>query len=129
MEIFLSQMRKINGGQEDELLDIIDRMEDTDDGLKLLAACSVYAIDVYNIEENLELWYEEYFDWTEEKQNKLFDYMIAEAVNRPKNEFMVDFFSEALTYLDADFDEDKLEEVINNLDEENLPVLADVLAK
>ncbi|NDV78094.1 hypothetical protein [Dysgonomonas sp. 511] len=129
MENFINEMKKINGGQTDELEMIIDRLEDTDDGLKLLAACSVYAIDVYNIEENLESWYEEYFDWTKKKQEKLFSYMVAEAGNLPENEFMVDYFSEALTYLGVDFSEDALEEIITNMDNDNPPVLSDVLAE
>ena len=129
MENFLDKMRKINGGQEDELMEIIERLEDTDDGLKLLAACSVYAIDVYNIEENLEDWYNEHFDWNEEKQEKLFNYMLQETLNLPENEFIIDYFSEVLSYLELECDEDSLAEALENLDKDNLPTLADILSE
>lgn len=128
MKDFLDHMRTIHGGQEDELFDIIDRLEDTDDGLKLLAACSCYALDVYNVEENLEAWYEEYFEWTAEKRETLFRYMLLEAVDLPKHEFMTDYFSEALEYLGVEFDEEALMEAIENLDKDNLPTLADISA-
>ena len=129
MKDFLDKMRKINGGQEDDLIEIIEKLKDTDDGLKLLAACSVYAIDVYNIEENLEDWYREYFEWNRKKQEKLFNYMLQETLNLPKNEFIVDYFSEALDYLELDYDEEILKETIENLDKDNLPVLADILSE
>ena len=129
MKDFLDKMRKINGGQEDDLMEIIERLEDTDDGLKLLAACSVYAIDVYNVEENLEDWYNEHFEWNRKKQEKLFNYMLLETLNLPENEFIIDYFSEALSYLELDYDEEALEEAIENLDKENLPTLADILSE
>ena len=129
MKDFLDKMRKINGGQEDDLMEIIERLEDTDDGLKLLAACSVYAIDVYNVEENLEDWYNEHFEWDRKKQEKLFNYMLLETLNLPENEFIIDYFSEALSYLELDYDEEALEEAIENLDKENLPTLADILSE
>ena len=60
LPLFVDYHRKVRpGGGMEQLGQIADLMSNTDNGIRLLAACCVYAIDNEHIEFNIEPWVEE----------------------------------------------------------------------
>jgi hypothetical protein len=126
---FIEFHRKLRPGSGEQLEQIAELLSDTDNGLRLLAACCVYAIDNPDIEENIGEWIPEYVGDDAKKQEKLFKYMLTEAANwdantmGPLNEFLVDYFTETLDAMGVEYDEEALEEVLEDLDANKLPTL------
>lgn len=87
----------------------------------------MYVIDQPDIENNIEPWMEEYVGEDNKKQKKVFDYMMREAAKMKDTEFLADYVSEALNAMGVEYDEEKLEEVLEEIDEEELPKLKDVI--
>ena len=125
---FIEHHRKVRpGGGETQMDHIIDLLSDSDNGLKLLAACAMYAIDQPDIEINLEYWIEEHVGDDEKKQAKLFKYIMLEAIKVPENnEFRNNYVIEALDAMGVDYDEDTLAEILEDIDPKNLPTLDDL---
>jgi hypothetical protein len=130
--LFIEFHRKLRPGGGNEQLEQIAELlsdADTDNGLRLLAACCVYAIDNPDIEENIGEWLPEYVGDDAKKQEKLFKYMLTEVANWDTrtmgtlNEFLVDYFTETLDAMDVEYDEEALEEVLENIDINKLPTL------
>ena len=126
--LFIEHHRTIRpGGGETQMEHILDLLSDTDNGLRLLAACALYAIDQPDIEYNLEPWIEEYVGDDEEKQEKLFKYIMLEAKKVPaNNEYRNDYVMEALDAMGIDYNEDTLAEILDDIDPKNLPSIDDL---
>ena len=104
-----------------------DLLSDTDNGLRLLAACCVYVIDNQDIECNIADWIEECVGDDSKKQEKLFKYMLLETANLThKNEFIMDYFTEALDAMGVEYDEEALEELLEDIDTKKLPKLSSI---
>jgi hypothetical protein len=108
---------------------IMELLSDTDNGLRLLAACCVYVVDNQDIEYNIEDWISEYVGDDTQKQEKLFRFMLTETAGmKRRNEFIVDYFTEALDAMGVEYDQDALEELLEGLDAEQLPKLSSILS-
>jgi predicted DNA-binding WGR domain protein len=114
-------------GDGDEVATIeqlLELLSDTDNGLRLLAACCVYVIDNQDIEFNLENWFEEHIGDDPKKQEKLFKYMLMEAVEMKKDKFLLHYFCETLDVMGIEYDKKALEALLNAVDVKNLPKLS-----
>ena len=126
---FIDHHRKVRpGGGIIQMDHIMGLLSDSDNGLKLLAACAMYAIDQPDIEHNLEPWIEEYIDEDSKLQKKLFKYIMLEAANMPgDSEFRNDYVMEVLDIMGIEYEEDILEEILDDLDPEDLPKIKDLI--
>lgn len=139
--LFIDFHRKLRpGGGGEQLEQIVDLLSDTDNGLRLLAACCVYAIDQPDTEANLEDWLAEYVGDDEKKQEKLFRYMLTEIAGwDPRTmgrmepcdveEFIIPYFMETLDAMGFEYDEDALTELLEGyktLDVKKLPKLSSI---
>ncbi|GHU18145.1 hypothetical protein FACS189475_03160 [Betaproteobacteria bacterium] len=126
LPLFIDYHRKLRpGGGHEQLGQIVDLLSDTDNGLRLLAACCVYAIDNQDIEHNIEDWMADFIGDDKKQQEKLFKYMLIEAANLPsRNEFLTDYFSEALDAMGIEYDSEALEELLEDIDVKKLPKLS-----
>lgn len=116
-----------DGDEVATLEQLSDLLSDTDNGLRLLAACCVYVIDNPDIECNVENWIEECIGDDTKKQETLFKYMLLETAGlKNKNEFIQDYFTEALDAMGVEYDEEALAEILEDIDTEKLPKLSSI---
>lgn len=120
---FIDLHRRIRpGGGESQMDHIIDLLSNTDNGLKLLAACAVYQIDQPDIEYNLELWIEEHLT-DAKKETTFFKYLMQEAAKIKDKEFLEDYITEVLNIMGIEYDEDVLHETLEELTPKKIPTL------
>ncbi|NDV94332.1 WGR domain-containing protein [Dysgonomonas sp. 521] len=114
--LFTEYHRKIRPGggmaQLDQVLSVISA---TDNGLRLLAACCVYAIDCPDLEYNLEESIAEHLADNDDQKEILFRYILEEVSKMKDKEFATDYVTEALEVMGVEYDPDIVEETIEKL--------------
>jgi len=132
LPLFIEFHRNITpGGGLEQLAHITDLMDNSDEGICLLAACCTYEIDNEDIDVNIEHWINEYIGNDVAKKELLFRYMLLQtATSKRSAEYRPERFMDALIIMDVDYDELTLRYILGNpLDVTNLPTLNSLKAE
>ena len=127
-EFIEAQREKGNRGFS-QIEEITDVLSSTDNGLRLLAFCCVYGVDNQALEACIPEWVKQYVGKDIERQEKLFNYMLLEIAKTGKKQYSATFIAEALQAAGVKCDKNLLDKILDNINENELPLLSSISSK